>query len=173
MAFYRLLLMNSRFNLPPPQCIRIKSGKPFMGFVKVRAIIKSYYIGICVCIQELPLPLASFSRPPPPVICVDLPENLIATEGANGSYIGMGSSEGSCGIAPPREAAVSNEEELEMPPVGTIQEQNSACWPIVGVPPQEERPPPPSPFWVAFEEFLETEGVDLDPLLLLMEEELA
>lgn len=141
-----------------------------MGFLKVRAIIKSYYIGICVCIQELPLPLASFSRPPPPVITVDLPENLVATDGANGTALARGASEVSCGLVSPREGAVSSAEELG-PPVGAVQELNSGCWPIVGVPPQEERPPPPSPFWVAFEEFLETEGVDLDPLLLLMDEE--
>ncbi len=45
-----------------------KSGEPFMGLVKLRAIIKPYYFSTCMAIQQLPLALDTFAKPPPPLI---------------------------------------------------------------------------------------------------------
>lgn len=50
------------------KCVKDKTKEDFMGLVRLRSVLTPSYASLCVTIQQLPLSLALFPRPPPPTI---------------------------------------------------------------------------------------------------------
>lgn len=50
------------------KCVKDKTKETFMGLVRLRSVLTPTYASLCVTIQQLPLGLALFPRPPPPTI---------------------------------------------------------------------------------------------------------
>lgn len=120
-----------------------------MGFIKMRTAVLSSSISFCMCIQELPLSLETFPRPPPPKISIDFPENTQRGGGLSSNHSATSSASSSTGV-------------LGTTPGGgsfDIAEGELHC-----------KSEPESPSWDDLGHLLQEGNNEFDPLLLLTRE---